>query len=277
MDQTAAFLAQAHGPTELSDARSFIDAAVDAGGQCIVYSSVDRGGKELPVLWIASNLILATTLVMASPDSKANAPEAYWPSWRGPLATGVGPLADPPITWSEQKNIRWRTPLPGKGHSSPIVWGDRIFLTTAIPFGEPVRPRLPARPGAHDNLSLTQNHEFAVLADHGHLRGQPVGRCFAPEPIVDDEAARVAAVGEVSQRGQPEQAAPVAKACAPGTTRQVFFGGWREVPVYSLDDLEPGHAFAGPAIVEAETTTVVVGSQDRLTVNALGWLDISVG
>jgi len=57
----------------------------------------------------------------------------------------------------------------------------------------------------------------------------------------------------------------------------VFFGGWREIPVYALDDLEPGHAFAGPAIVEAETTTIVVGPQDRLTVNALGWLDISVG
>jgi len=49
------------------------------------------------------------------------------------------------------------------------------------------------------------------------------------------------------------------------------------VPVYALDDLKPGHAFAGTAIVEAETTTVVIGARDRLTVNALGWLDIAVG
>lgn len=86
-----------------------------------------------------------------------------WPQWRGPLATGVAPHANPPLEWSETKNIRWKTALPGKGHSSPIVWGDRIFLTAAIPYGESVKPRF-VRPGAHDNLALTQAHEFAVLA-----------------------------------------------------------------------------------------------------------------
>src|ERR1700724_1851039 len=87
-----------------------------------------------------------------------------WQQWRGPLGTGVAPNAQPPIEWSETKNIRWKTALPGKGHSTPIVWGDRIFLTTAIPYGEAVKPRLADRPGAHDNLSMTQNQEFAVLA-----------------------------------------------------------------------------------------------------------------
>jgi outer membrane protein assembly factor BamB len=86
-----------------------------------------------------------------------------WPQWRGPLGTGVSPAATPPVEWSESKNIRWKTRLPGKGHSSPVVWGDRIFLTTAIPFGEPIRPRV-VRPGAHDNLATTFQHEFAVLA-----------------------------------------------------------------------------------------------------------------
>ncbi len=87
----------------------------------------------------------------------------YWPQWRGPLGTGVAPNARPPIEWSETKHIRWKTALPGKGHSTPIIWGDRIFLTTAIPQGDPVKPRF-VRPGAHDNLALTQKHEFAVLA-----------------------------------------------------------------------------------------------------------------
>ncbi len=50
-----------------------------------------------------------------------------------------------------------------KGHSTPIVWGEQIFLTTAIPYGEPIKPRV-VRPGAHDNLAMTRNHEFAVLA-----------------------------------------------------------------------------------------------------------------
>lgn len=86
-----------------------------------------------------------------------------WPQWRGPLGTGVAPGAQPPIEWSDTKNIRWKTALPGKGHSTPIVWGERVFLTTAIPYGEAVKPRF-VRPGAHDNLAMTQAHEFAVLA-----------------------------------------------------------------------------------------------------------------
>jgi N-methylhydantoinase A len=89
--------------------------------------------------------------------------------------------------------------------------------------------------------------------------------------------ARVAAVGEVSRRGQDERPAPSAAACTPRTMRQAFFGAWREVPVFALDPLEPGHSFEGPAIVEAETTTVIVGAGDRVTVNAIGWLDIALG
>jgi outer membrane protein assembly factor BamB len=87
----------------------------------------------------------------------------YWPQWRGPLGTGVGIHATPPVEWSETKNIRWKTAIPGKAHSTPIVWGERIYLTTAIPSGEAVKPRF-VRPGAHDNLATTHNHEFAVLA-----------------------------------------------------------------------------------------------------------------
>jgi len=89
--------------------------------------------------------------------------------------------------------------------------------------------------------------------------------------------ARVAAVGEVSRRGQDERPAPSAAACTPRTMRQAFFGAWREVPVFALDSLEPGHSFEGPAVVEAETTTVIVGAGDRVTVNAIGWLDIALG
>jgi outer membrane protein assembly factor BamB len=87
-----------------------------------------------------------------------------WPQWRGPLGTGVAPEANPPLEWSETKNIRWKTRLPGKGHSTPIVWGKRLYLTTAIPYGDPMRASLPDRPGTHDNLALTYHHEFAVLA-----------------------------------------------------------------------------------------------------------------
>ena len=90
-------------------------------------------------------------------------PQDSWPQWRGPLASGVAPSANPPTEWSENKNVRWKIPLPGKGHSTPIIWGDRVFLTTAIPHGDPVKPRF-VRPGAHDNLATTYEHEFVVLA-----------------------------------------------------------------------------------------------------------------
>jgi hypothetical protein len=50
-------------------------------------------------------------------------PPDNWPQWRGSLANGVSPRANPPIHWSETNNIRWKIPLPGKGHSSPIVEG----------------------------------------------------------------------------------------------------------------------------------------------------------
>jgi outer membrane protein assembly factor BamB len=90
-------------------------------------------------------------------------PQENWAQWRGPLGTGVAPDAKPPIEWSETKNVRWKTPIPGKGHSTPVVWGDLIFLTTAIPYGEPIAPRF-VRPGAHDNNTMTHRHEFVVLA-----------------------------------------------------------------------------------------------------------------
>jgi hypothetical protein len=57
---------------------------------------------------------------------EARATEEYWPQWRGPFGTGAALDADPPIEWSEAKHIRWKVGLPGKGHSTPIVWGDRI-------------------------------------------------------------------------------------------------------------------------------------------------------
>ena len=60
------------------------------------------------------------------------APAAYWSQWRGPLATGAAPYSTPPIAWSETENIRWKVAIPGQGHASPIVWGDRVFVLTAI-------------------------------------------------------------------------------------------------------------------------------------------------
>jgi outer membrane protein assembly factor BamB len=111
----------------------------------------------------AANLMLACLLSGAGAQPGGEEAQHFWPQWRGPLGTGVAPHAQPPVQWSETKNIRWKSALPGKGHSTPIVWGERIFVTTAIPYGDPVKPRF-VRPGAHDNLAMTRPHEFVVLA-----------------------------------------------------------------------------------------------------------------
>lgn len=89
---------------------------------------------------------------------------ANWPQWRGPFGTGVASDAQPPTEWSDSKNVRWKTRLPGRGHSTPIVWNDRIFVTTAVPVGPKLPPRPSGRPGAHDNLPVDREYKFVVMA-----------------------------------------------------------------------------------------------------------------
>jgi outer membrane protein assembly factor BamB len=59
-----------------------------------------------------------------------------WGHWRGPLADGVAPLGDPPLRWSETENVKWKFKIPSEGLSTPIIWGDKIFLLTAIATGK---------------------------------------------------------------------------------------------------------------------------------------------
>jgi outer membrane protein assembly factor BamB len=77
-------------------------------------------------------LIAILTTALWTPTIFADKADRYWPQWRGPLATGVAPHGDPPVTWSEEKNVRFKVPIPGRGLASPIVWGKRIFLLTTV-------------------------------------------------------------------------------------------------------------------------------------------------
>ncbi|HEX5102706.1 MAG TPA: PQQ-binding-like beta-propeller repeat protein [Pirellulaceae bacterium] len=114
-------------------------------------------------------LVVLILLACAAPafadERRAETAGRNWPAWRGPLATGEAPLADPPIEWdSDGTNIRWKAAIPGRGHSTPIVWGNRIFLTTAVPVGEALPPRPSTAPGNHDNLPVTHRQKFVALA-----------------------------------------------------------------------------------------------------------------
>jgi outer membrane protein assembly factor BamB len=90
---------------------------------------------------------------------------ASWPQWRGPSGQGISEEKNLPATWSATKNIKWKTPIAGRGHSSPIVWGNKIFLTTAIEG--------PLVPGAkavkHMDGDKEYVHPDSVGADHKHF------------------------------------------------------------------------------------------------------------
>ena len=90
-------------------------------------------------LWIALLLALAlpslsmglSNAAVASAESDGN-----WPQWRGPDASGIARVGNPPSEWSESHNVRWKVPIGGLGSSSPIVWGDRVYVTTAVDTGK---------------------------------------------------------------------------------------------------------------------------------------------
>ena len=95
-------------------------------------------------------LSLLSSPPLASLARADSAADRFWPQWRGPLATGVAPLADPPVTWSETTNVKWKMPIPGEGDSTPIVWDNRIFILSAIGTGK--KAQTPAAPPAPDEI-----------------------------------------------------------------------------------------------------------------------------
>ncbi|CEJ13574.1 Acetophenone carboxylase gamma subunit [bacterium YEK0313] len=110
-----------------------------------------------------------------------------------------------------------------------------------------------------------------------HRRHEELYTYASPDQEVVFVNARVSAVGDVPRIGEEAVAAEPTGPAQPKATRTVFLGGPKEVPVYDFGSLMPNHRISGPALVESETTTILVGPADTLTVNALGWLDIAIG
>ena len=106
-------------------------------------------------------LLLAFASLAAGPavsQSSVSQPERHWPQWRGPYATGVSKTATPPVEWSDTRNIRWKVEVPVRGSESPIVWGDRIYILTAVPAEVPLE-------ASHAPRGATPSrHRFLVLA-----------------------------------------------------------------------------------------------------------------
>jgi outer membrane protein assembly factor BamB len=101
-------------------------------------------------------LLILLAMLLAAP-----AQAEHWASWRGPNDNGMA-NGDAPTRWSDTENIKWKTEIPGRGHSSPVIWGDRIFLTTAIPVGTvAAKPANAGRFGGGEGPLV--EHHFDVL------------------------------------------------------------------------------------------------------------------
>jgi outer membrane protein assembly factor BamB len=74
--------------------------------------------------------LLASTAVCPADDIPGRLDN--WHHWRGPLANGTAPNADPPTTWDARTNVGWTAEVPGKGSATPIIWGDQVFVVTAV-------------------------------------------------------------------------------------------------------------------------------------------------
>jgi outer membrane protein assembly factor BamB len=100
--------------------------------------------KRLAATGGLMSLIALTTVVLII--GSASSDPAHWPQWRGPFFNGMAKGVAAPIEFSDTKNIKWKIAIPGRGFSTPVIWGDRIFLTTAVPTGKGAQPTPPEQP-----------------------------------------------------------------------------------------------------------------------------------
>jgi outer membrane protein assembly factor BamB len=76
------------------------------------------------------SLVILTALALSA--APPNVPSDAWPGWRGPSGSGLSPLKGLPASWDAERNVMWKANVEGRGHSSPVVWGKRLFITTDI-------------------------------------------------------------------------------------------------------------------------------------------------
>jgi len=104
-----------------------------------------------------------------------------WPEFRGPTGQGISDERGLPLTWSESKNVKWKTAIPGKGWSSPAILGDRIWLTTATDDGKSLRAICVDR----NSGAITQNIEVFRIKNLGPM--SPKNSLASPTPVLDGD------------------------------------------------------------------------------------------
>jgi len=130
---------------------------------------------------------------------------AQWPQWRGPDGQGHAVGAGYPATWSETENVAWKAELPGEGHSSPVVDGDRIWLTTAIaaPISEEEKQKKLAANTGNQPLTLVGQlslralcvdrqtgellHNIELMVHDDPQWTHQINTFASPSPVLDDD------------------------------------------------------------------------------------------
>lgn len=128
------------------------------------------------------SLLLVGSTLQAQDHSVAI--QSYWHQWRGPLATGEALKGFPPLKWDNSTNIRWKVALPGKGSSTPIIWGNRVFILAAVDTGKkgddkPITndPRFEKKTESPRSI-----HQFLVLC-YERDSGKEIWRQIATERV----------------------------------------------------------------------------------------------
>lgn len=145
-------------------------------------------------------------MALAASSSQAESAEDNWPTWRGPNSDGVAVKGDPPITWSETENVKWKVALPDSSDCTPVIWGDKIFIQVAVPMEEgaeadrPIVPEIerevfmkqPKMPYKFNIMCLDRNTgetiwEETVRKEYPHEGFHPAGGLANYSPVTDGE------------------------------------------------------------------------------------------
>ena len=128
------------------------------------------------------------TILFAATQLTAQSKTDNWPAWRGPDNNGVALNSSVPTAWNETQNVKWKTPIPGKGIGTPVVWEDQIFITTAIELDqkgteEAIKRLKKNTPGIGKVLGMSETTEhllqlvvYALNRNSGEIMWQKVVR-----------------------------------------------------------------------------------------------------
>ncbi len=139
-------------------------------------------------------LLFAVAMLFATQTARPDIDEHYarnWPQWRGPTGNGVAPFANPPLEWSETSNIKWKAPVSGQGHATPVIWENQVFILSAVPApaATPASANPPPAAGGRRGPSFgggpapTQAFDFTIFSydrGTGKIRWRQVCREAVP-------------------------------------------------------------------------------------------------